>query len=289
MLEMFQLPFMVQAFIACLIMGLLLAYLGIHVVARGIVFVDLALGQISSLGVAFAAFVHGPVLPISMAFTLLGAFLLSLIHIHDKRLKQEAIIGIVYAVTSAFTVLLIAKTPHGEADISEVLFGNILAIRKSELISMGAIFVALGLLHMIFCRQIFAVTEAFQESRPRKDFQFRLWNFFFYLSIGLAIVFAVRAGGVIPVFSYLVIPPVAAILLTRKDILAAILAPGFAVLVSLFGLYFSYSLDFPAGSSIVAVFGMLFLMCGILKFLLHKKVQPAEDEAKAAVGMQMES
>ncbi|MFQ5752324.1 MAG: metal ABC transporter permease, partial [bacterium] len=146
MLEMFQLPFMVHAFIACAMMGLLLAYLGIHVVGRGIVFVDLALGQISSMGVAFAAFIGGAVLPISITFTLIGAFLLSLIHIHDKRLKQEAIIGIIYAVASAVTVLFISKTPHGEADISEVLFGNILAIRTSELITMAVIFILLGIL-----------------------------------------------------------------------------------------------------------------------------------------------
>ena len=281
MLEMFQLPFIVQAFIACLIMGLLLSYLGIHVVRRGIVFVDLALGQISSLGVAFATFIGGAVLPISIAFTLVGAFLLSLIHIHDKRLKQEAIIGIIYAVASAVTVLLISKTAHGEADISEVLFGNILAIRKSELITLGAVFGVLGLLHLLFYHQVFSITEAFQEGRPRKDPQFRFWNFFFYLSIGLAIVFAVRVGGVIPVFSYLVIPPVAAILLTRKQIVVALFALAFAVLVSLFGLYFSYSFDFPAGSSIVAVFGILFAICGIIKLSMFKKVEPATGQTEA--------
>ncbi|MFQ5677180.1 MAG: metal ABC transporter permease, partial [bacterium] len=230
MLEMFQLPFMVQALIGCVLMGLLLSYLGIHVVGRGIVFVDLALGQISSLGVAFAAFIGGAVLPISITFTLLGAFLLSPIHIHDKRLKQEAIIGIIYAAASAVTVLMISKTPHGEADISEVLFGNILAIGTDNLVTMGIIFAILGLLHMVFYKQIMGVTEAFKEGKPRTDTQFRFWNFFFYLSIGLSIVFAVRAGGVIPVFSYLVIPPVSAILISQRPLMVAILSPVFAVL-----------------------------------------------------------
>ncbi len=288
MLEMFQLPFMTQAFIACTMMGLLLAYLGIHVVRRGIVFVDLALGQISSLGVAFAAFFGGAVLPISITFTLVGALLLSLIHIHDKRLKQEAIIGIVYAVTSAVTVLLISKTPHGEADISEVLFGNILAIRTSELITMGVVFGILGCLHMIFFRKVFSVTRAFQIGAPKKDFQFRFWNFFFYLSIGLAIVFAVRAGGVIPVFSYLVIPPVAAILVVRREIAVSILAPAFAVLVSLFGLYFSYSFDFPAGSSLVATFGILFAICSLIK-LFRNKIRQAEGEFEESEIFEVES
>ncbi|MFQ5606023.1 MAG: metal ABC transporter permease [bacterium] len=288
MIEMFQLSFMLQAFIACSIMGLLLAYLGIHVVGRGIVFVDLALGQISSLGVAVAAFIGAAVLPISITFTLLGAVLLSLIHIHDKRLKQEAIIGIIYAVTSAITVLLISKTPHGEADISEVLFGNILAIATSELITMGVIFTILGILHLIFYRKVFGVTRAFQKGQPQKDLSFRFWNFFFYLSIGLAIVFAVRAGGVIPVFSYLVIPPVAAILITRSELAVAILAPVFAVVVSLFGLYFSFTFDFPAGSSIVTVFGILFALCSLAKLFLLKK-KPAIATTKEVVQARVES
>ncbi len=277
MLEMFQLPFMVQALIACAIMGLLLAYLGIHVVRRGIVFVDLALGQISSLGVAFASFIGGALLPISVVFTLAGAFLLSMIRIHDTRLKQEAVIGIIYALASAVTVLLISKTAHGESDISEVLFGNILAIPADELMTMGGIFLILGILHVIFSKRIFRVTEGFQMGRPQTDFQFRFWNFFFYLSIGLAIVFAVRAGGVIPVFSYLVIPPVAAILVTRRDRVVAILAPAFSVLASFFGLYFSYTFDFPAGSSIVAVFGILFVMCSIVKLFTREKTLRAND------------
>lgn len=271
MIEMFQLPFMVQALIGCVIMGLLLSYLGIHVVGRGIVFVDLALGQISSLGVAFAAFIGGAVLPISITFTLLGALLLSLIHIQDTRLRQEAIIGIIYAVASAVTVLMISKTPHGEADISEVLFGNILAISTDDLITMGIVFAILGLLHMVFRRQVTAVTEAFKQGQPRTDMQFRFWNFFFYLSIGLSIVFAVRVGGVIPVFAYLVVPSVSAILVSQRPLVVAILAPAFAVLVSLFGLYFSFSLDFPAGSSIVMVFGILLAGCSLVKLVTPRK------------------
>ncbi|MFQ5710038.1 MAG: metal ABC transporter permease [bacterium] len=288
MIEMFQLPFMLHAFIGLVIMGLFLSYLGIHVVRRGIVFVDLALGQISSLGVAFAAFVGAAMLPISITFTLLGAFLLSLIHIKDTRLRQEAIIGIIYAVASAATVLFISKTPHGEADISEVLFGNILAIRTSELTSMGVIFAVLGILHMTFYRRVFAVTETFKQGLTRTDAQFRFWNFFFYISIGLAIVFAVRVAGVIPVFSYLVIPPVAAILVATSDIVVVILAPAFAVLISLFGLYFSYSLDFPAGSSVVAVFGMLFVACGVIKLVRLKKTQSVS-EMQGSIKLEVES
>src|SRR6185503_19795204 len=128
MFEMFQLEFITQAFILTVITGILLSYLGVHVVGRGIVFVDLALGQISSLGVAFSDYVGYGKTSIPILFALLGAFLMSLINIRDKRLKLEAIIGIIYAVASAVTVLLISKTPHGDSDIQEVLFGNILSV-----------------------------------------------------------------------------------------------------------------------------------------------------------------
>src|SRR5215470_10673580 len=133
MFEMFSLPFMVQAFVVAIITGTLLSYLGVHVVGRGIVFVDLALGQISSLGVAFAAFIGAGLTTIPLAFTLIGALLMSFISIRDKRLKQEAIIGIFYAFASALTVLFISKTPHGDSDIQEVLFGNILSVSWSQI------------------------------------------------------------------------------------------------------------------------------------------------------------
>src|SRR3982751_3338994 len=187
MFDMFQLPFMVQAFAAAVITGVLLSYLGVHVVGRGIVFVDLALGQISSLGVAFAAFIGSGVTSIPLIFTLSGALLMSFINIRDKRLKQEAIIGILYAFCSALTVLLISKTPHGDSDIQEVLFGNILSVGWDDIKTIGIVFGLIGLVHLIFFRKIFSLTQSFENGKEIKTFS--LWNFIFYISIGLSIVF----------------------------------------------------------------------------------------------------
>jgi len=283
MLEMFDLHFMVLAFVASVMMGLLLAYLGIHVVGRGIVFVDLALGQISSMGVAFAVFVRGDKVVIPIVFTLIGAVLLSLIRIKDKRLKQEAIIGIIYAVASAATVLLISKTPHGEADISEVLFGHILAVSPEDLRITGLVFGFIALVHGIFFKQIWRITEAYENGVHEGGFSFHLWNFVFYLSIGLTIVFAVKIAGVLPVFSYLIIPPVAAIMMARKNAVVVALSLVNAVVVSYFGLYFSFRLDFPAGGSIVATFGLLFLLASLGKLISAKG---AERPAVGSRGLQ---
>lgn len=267
---MFQLPFMVQAFTAAIITGILLSYLGVHVVGRGIVFVDLALGQISSLGVAFGAFIGTGLTSIPLIFTLVGALLMSFINIQDKRLKQEAIIGILYAFSSALTVLLISKTPHGDSDIQEVLFGNILSISWQQISVIGIVFGSIALVHLIFFRKFFALTESFENGENHLVGIFNVWNFLFYMSIGLSIVFAVKVNGVIPVFSFLIIPAVSAILISKNKIIVIIIAFIISILASFFGLNFSFHYDFPAGSSIVTVLGIIFVLASLFNILKSK-------------------
>ncbi|WP_440999435.1 metal ABC transporter permease [Fodinibius sp. SL11] len=258
---------MTQAFVAAIIIGLLLSYLGVHVVRRGIVFVDLALGQISSLGVAIAAYLGTESAWIPIAATLIGAFLLSLIKIEDNRLKQEAIIGIIYAIASAATVLLISKSAHGDSDIQEVLFGNILAVSWSQITTLAIVFGGLGLLHFIFRKKFFALTERFENNQGDEVGVFNFWNFIFYISIGLAIVFAVEIGGVIPIFAYLIIPGVCGIMISKSKSVVILSAIGLSILGGFFGLNMSFNYDFPAGSSIVAMLGILFALVSIYNLL----------------------
>lgn len=267
MFEMFQLPFMVQAFTAAVITGVLLSYLGVHVVGRGIVFVDLALGQISSLGVAFAAFIGTGMTSIPLIFTLVGALLMSFINIRDKRLKQEAIIGILYAFTSALTVLLISKTPHGDSDIQEVLFGNILSVSEQQINTIGIVFGVVAAVQLIFFRKFFSLTKSFENGESHLVGIFNIWNFLFYISIGLAIVYAVKINGVIPVFSYLIIPAVSAIMLSKNNTIVFIISVVISILASFLGLAFSFHYDFPAGSSIVAILGGIFIVASFYKIL----------------------
>lgn len=266
MSDMFTQDFIFNALKISIIMGLLLSYLGVHVVGRGIVFVDLALGQISMLGVAFANFIGKDVTLISILFTMTGAFFLSFLKIKDKRLKQEAVIGIVYAFTSAATVLLISKSPHGEADISEVLFGSVFTVTNDQIMTMAVVFGIVGVVHAVFRKKFLDLTEKFENHKIETIGMFDLWNFLFYLSIGLAIVLAVRVAGVIPVFSYLIIPPVSAILLSQKRNSMIIISLLVAVLGSFFGLFFSTHFDFPAGSSVVAVLGTIFFALAIVRW-----------------------
>jgi len=272
MLDMFTQDFIFNALKVSIVMGLLLSYLGVHVVGRGIVFVDLALGQISMLGVAFANYIEKDPTVIAIVFTMVGAFMLSFINVKDKRLKQEAIIGIVYAVASAATVLLISKAPHGEADISEVLFGSLFTVTSAQIMIMAGAFGLIGLVHIIFRKKFFELTEKFENHQAEHIGVFNLWNFLFYLSIGLAIVLAVRAGGVIPVFSYIVVPPVSAILLTRKKGSLVLIAMLVSIVGSFFGIYFSTHFDFPAGSSVVAILGVIFLAAAGVRLLRGKEI-----------------
>src|SRR6195952_3794297 len=263
MFEMFGLPFMVQAFVAAVITGIVLSYLGVHVVGRGIVFVDLALGQISSLGVAFAAFIGTGLTSIPLIFTLGGAFLMSFINSRDKRLKQEAIIGILYAFASALTVLFISKTAHGDSDIQEVLFGNILSVSWEQIKLVGVVFGIILLVQVIFFKKFFSLTESFENGENHLVGIFNIWNFLFHISIGLAIVFAVKINGVIPVFSYLIIPAVSAIMLTKRKPVVLILAIIISLVAGFFGLNFSFHYDFPAGSSIVTILGIIFILASL--------------------------
>lgn len=268
MFELFHQPLFLPALKAAIITGILLSYLGVHVVGRGIVFVDLALGQISSLGVAFAAFIGSGLTSIPLIFTLGGAILMSFISIRDKRLKQEAIIGIIYAFASALTVMLISKTPNNDADaMGEVLFGSVFSISAESLTTLSIIFAALAVVHILFFKKFYSLTESFENGDNHSIGIFNIWNFLFYISIGLSIVFAVKANGVIPVFSFLIIPAVSAIMLTRNRYLVIV----FAILISILGSYFGLTLalkkDFTGGPSIVAVLSGIFILCSGYKMI----------------------
>jgi len=196
---------------------------------------------------------------------------MSFINIRDKRLKQEAIIGILYAFASALTVLFISKTPHGDSDIQEVLFGNILSVNWSQISTLGIVFGIIALLQLVFFKKFFALTKSFELGENHLIGIFNFWNFLFYISIGLAIVFAVKINGVIPVFSFLIIPAVSAILLTKNNLVVFAIAFLVSILASFFGLNFSFHYDFPAGSSIVAILGGIFILASIYK-LIHLAV-----------------
>lgn len=268
MIEMLSIPFMRQAVIASLILAAMLAYLGIHVVRRRIVFVDLAIAQLSAVGVALGMLLEAEPVGFSLVFTMVGAAFLSL-PAYERHIPQEAIMGIVYAVASAAAVLIVAKMPHGEADILNLFFGNILAVTDGQIGLTALTFGSVGLVHLVFAKRLMPISVP---TEPGSNFLFKAmgWNLLFYLTLAVVIAVAIRTAGVLLVFSDLIIPAVVALLFAKRLRSLVLLSVVVGVLSNLTGLYASYRFDLPSGPSIVASLGVLLALAMIGKGVAFK-------------------
>ena len=200
-------------FLMCLVLTGIHAYLGFHVIAREVVFVDIALAQIAALG-ATAAFLVGfdlaswPSYLFALAFTVLGALVLALTRSRERQVSQEAIIGVVYAVSSAGAVLLADRSPHGGEHLRSMLVGSILSVSGAEVAKVAALYAAVGLFHWA-CRRPFFLISTDPERAYRDGWRVRAWDFLFYASFGVVVTSSVRVAGVLLVFSYLIVPALA--------------------------------------------------------------------------------
>ena len=251
-------------FLMCLVLTGIHAYLGIHVLAREVVFVDIALAQIAAFG-ATAAFLFDFTLesPVSYAFglgaTLLGAVVLALTRSRERHVSQEAVIGVVYAVSAAATVLLMANAPHGAEHLRGMLVGNIITVSPSEVAKVAVLYAAVGLLHWL-CRRPFFLISTDPETAFREGWRVRLWDFVFYASFGLVVTSSVRIAGVLLVFAYLIVPALAGTALGTSIGSRLLIGWGFGTLVSVVGIAASATLDLPTGATVVCVFGAALLL-----------------------------
>jgi zinc/manganese transport system permease protein len=248
----------------CLVLTGIHAYLGIHVLAREVVFVDIALAQIAALG-ATAAFLFEYTLesPVSYASglgaTLLGALILALTRSRERRVSQEAIIGVVYAVSAAGTVLLMANAPHGAEHLRGMLVGNIITVSPAEVAQVAALYGAVGLLHWL-CRRPFFRISTDPDAAFREGWRVRRWDFIFYASFGLVVTSSVRIAGVLLVFAYLIVPALAGTALGASIGRRLLIGWGFGTLVSVAGIGASAILDLPTGATVVCAFGIALLL-----------------------------
>ena len=251
-------------FLMCLVLTGIHAYLGIHVLAREVVFVDIALAQIAAFG-ATAAFLFDFTLesPVSYAFglgaTLLGAVVLALTRSRERHVSQEAIIGVVYAVSAAATVLLMANAPHGAEHLRGMLVGNIITVSPAEVAKVAVLYAAVGLLHWL-CRRPFFLISTDPEAAFRDGRRVRLWDFVFYASFGLVVTSSVRIAGVLLVFAYLIVPALAGTAMGTSIGSRLLIGWGFGTLVSVVGIAASATLDLPTGATVVCVFGAALLL-----------------------------
>ncbi len=286
------LPFLLMPFLASLILTGIHAYLGVHVVERGVIFVDLALAQIAALGATVAILAgidpHGTSSYwISLGFTFLGAALFSLLRLRRVRIPQEAIIGIAYAVASAAAILAMSKATGETEHLKDMLVGNILAVSPREVGRTAMLYGAIGLFHYIF-RKKFLLISIDPKEAEAQGISIRLWDFLFYASFGFVVTSSVAIAGVLLVFCYLIVPSVGAMLFA--DRIGTRLAIGWTMgtLVSALGVYLSVVLDLPTGATIVCTFGGVLALMFLLHFLLGR-LKSAQQVGGPARGLEQEA
>jgi zinc/manganese transport system permease protein len=254
-------------FLMCLVLTGVHAYLGFHVIAREVVFVDIALAQIAALG-ATAAFLLGYELETwqsyaaGLAFATLGALVLALTRSRTRRVSHEAVIGVVYAVSAAGAVLLADRAPHGAEHLRGMLVGSLLSVRSPEVLEVAVLYALIGLFHWL-CRRPFFLISTDPERAYREGWRVRVWDFLFYGSFGVVVTSSVRIAGVLLVFSYLIVPALAGILLASR--VGPRLAVGwiFGAGVSVLAMLASAVLDLPTGATVVCAFGLSLLALGL--------------------------
>jgi zinc/manganese transport system permease protein len=265
------------AFVASLILTGIHAYLGVHVVERGVIFVDLSLAQIAALGTTVAYLLgydlhSGQAYLCSLAFTFLGAAIFAFTRVHRKtRIPQEAVIGIVYAVSAAIAILVMSKATQETEHLKDMLVGNILSVTWPELGKTAVLYALVGLFHFVFRRRFLLISLDEQEAE-RQGLNVRLWDLLFYISFGFVVTSSVAIAGVLLVFCFLIVPSVAAMLFSER--LGVRLAIGWTMgaLVSAAGVWLSFLVDLPTGATIVATFGATLLLLALVRWAIRRPV-----------------
>jgi zinc/manganese transport system permease protein len=278
--------FLIAPFVASLILTGIHAYLGVHVVERGVIFVDLALAQIAALGATVAIVVgmdpHGRAAYwISLAFTFLGAAIFAFARTRRGHVPQEAFIGIAYSVASAMAILLMSKATGETEHLKDMLVGNILAVSWPEVRKTAILYALVGVFHYIF-RKKFLLISMNHGKAEQLGVSVRLWDFLFYASFGFVVTSSVAIAGVLLVFCYLIVPSVGAMLFA--DRIGPRLAIGWTMgtLVSALGCYLSVLLDTPTGATIVVTFGGILVLMFLMHLIVHHGRSTALAGARAA-------
>jgi zinc/manganese transport system permease protein len=278
------LQFLAAPFAASLILTGIHAYLGVHVVERGVIFVDLSLAQFAALGAAVAVLLpatggseHSPLVYwTSLGFTFIGAAVFSLIRVRNARIPQEAIIGIAYAVASAAAILAMSKATSESEHLKDMLVGNILAVSWAEVAGTGLLYGVIGLFHYVFRGRFLAISLG-HVSAGTGGLSIRFWDFLFYASFGFVVTSSVAIAGVLLVFCYLIVPSVGAMLFA--DTIGKRLAIGWTMgtVVSALGILLSVQFDMPTGATIVCTFGAVLVLMSLVKLAWRQPPAPRPD------------
>ena len=258
------LEIMMWPLLACLLLPGLLVYLGLHVVRREIIFVDLALAQVAALGTCLGILWHYEPLAwqsygLSLGFTVIGAAIFTLTRTENHRVPQEALIGIVYVVAAALGILLLSRSAEGNEELRRTLIGDVLLVTPKQVVRTFVFYLVMAIIHFIFRKRFFAISFEPEKARAQ-GISLRLWDFLFYAMFGWVVTSFVQIGGVLLVFSYLIVPAVCANFLATRLRWLMVIGWSIATGAGIAGLFASYEFDYPTGAAIVCALGAALLL-----------------------------
>jgi len=253
-----MLELLLWPFIAGLVLTIIHAYFGLHVLARGVIFVDLSLAQVAALGLTIAILAGHPVNSAEsywygLLFAVGAAVVFAIARPYEQALPQEALIGIVYAVSTALGVIVLDRAPLGTEHIKQLLIGSIITVGPQDVGVLALIYCSIGVVHVLCRRPLMQASFQGQAAAGRGGAF--AWDVLFYVSFALVVTSSVRVAGVLLVFSYLIVPAVLAGLLASAFALRLLIACALGSLLTGLGLYASWTWDLPTGPAIVSTFG----------------------------------
>lgn len=252
------LTFLLYPFLGCVALIIIHAYFGVHILERGIIFVDIALAQFIGVGIALSFFLsHENTYILSMVFAVLGASVLSLSKRIDKYVNIEAFIGVLYIFSFAISILILDRSPHGPEEFKAILNGNILWLTPKDILSAFVLYGFIGAFHFVFRKKFLALTFNGESSY--------LWEFLFFLTFALVLVKSVQMAGILQVFSFLIIPALIGRLYTREPLRILLIGWVMGLAASVIGIGISYKLDLPTAPMTVASLSCVFLVLLLVK------------------------
>ena len=262
---------MSKPFLTCIILTGIHAYLGLHVIEREVIFVDLALAQIAAFGATVGIFfgwgLHSSQSYFcSLGFTLAGAGIFACTRLRKPIVPQEALIGIVYAVSAAAAILVLSRSAEGGEELKSLMVGHLLFVDWPEIIKISILYSLVGLLHWHFRKPLMLISTD-PERAFRDGYRVKLWDFLFYGTFGVIVTSSTELAGVLLVFSFLIVPAVCGVFLAESIRARLLVGWTCGAFTSVAGLLISYFLDFPTGAAVVCTFAVTLMCCATLRLV----------------------
>ena len=268
------LELMAAPFAACMVIAAIHAYLGLHVVERGVIFVDLALAQVAAFG-ATVGFLWGFGLHstegylLALGATFIGAAVIAVTRLRKPVIPQEALIGIVYVVAAAASILVLSRAPEGGEELKALLVGHLLFVGWAEVATITVVYAVIGILHWFIRKPLLAISKD-PEQAFADGLHVKWWDFLFYVTFGIVVTASVELVGVLLVFSFLIVPTACGVLLAQRTGMRLLIAWCAAIVTSALGIAASFFWDLPTGAAVVCGFGICFAFCSFLRAVLKR-------------------